>query len=189
MCLAEYQIPALMMLTCVFTVWSNREDQATGESHLGVFFLNPLCSSLHPSLSSMQTLPHLLSFVLLLSFHHPAPVFLSQCLCQLKQPETKAELTRIRSENEHGSTDLTHTPPCLCVILSQDLLPTRPCWIPAICFTALAFKCLIEPRISWTVVECVRESRGRPRDDGCVYGTWRYACLKYDKRQCDGATN
>lgn len=46
-------------------------------------------------------------------------------------------------------------PPRLCVTLSLDLLPTRPCWIPAICSTALAFKCLIEPLISWTVAVCV----------------------------------
>lgn len=43
MCLVEYQILALMVLT--FSVLSNREDQAAGESHLDAFFFLTLFSS------------------------------------------------------------------------------------------------------------------------------------------------
>lgn len=151
--------------TCVFPLWSNGEHPAAGESHFDALFftLFTLFFTLnHQALSSMQTLPHLLSFVLLLSFHHPAPVFLSQSQSQLKKPQTQAELMWIWSEEISAALWTWPASPRLGVILSRDLLPTRPCWIPAICFTALAFKCLIEPLISWTVATCV-----------CVCDSWR----------------
>lgn len=84
-------------LHVVCLLWNNRESDQL-ENHIWLLFLQTLFTLNHEALSSMQTLPHLLSFVLLLSFHHPAPVFLSHSLCQLKHPQTQAELTRIRSE-------------------------------------------------------------------------------------------
>lgn len=45
----------------------------------------------------METSPHLLFFVLLLSCHPPAPVFLSQLLRRLDLPQTQAELMWIWS--------------------------------------------------------------------------------------------
>lgn len=157
MCLVEYHI--LVALACVCSLSEVIEKIQQQGNHIWMFFLTLfalLFTLNHPSLSSMQTLPHLLSFVLLLSFHHPAPVFLCQSLCQLKQPQTQAELTRIRSEKISTTPRTWPAPaPRLGVILSRDLPPTRSCWIPAICFTALAFKCLIEPLISWTVAVCV----------------------------------
>lgn len=119
------------------------------------------------SLSTIQpSLPrklHLICFPLFcfLSSHHPAPVFPSRALCQLKTALSNPGWTDADTEWKKNNKSARlygpdpHLPLRLAVILSRDLLPTRPRWIPAICSTALAFKCLIEPLISWTVAVCV----------------------------------
>ena len=131
------------------------------------FLFNPLFSFAlhHPALPSLKTSPHLLSFVLLLILPSSRScVSISGPCVSWKQPsQTQAEPTWIRSEKKKKKKKKSarlygpdpHLPLRLAVTLSRDLLPTRPCWIPAICSTALAFKCLIEPLISWTVAVCV----------------------------------
>lgn len=133
-----------------------------------LFFFS--CTLNHLALSSKQALPHLLSFVVRLSFHHPALLLISQFLCQLKLPRT--QLLRIRSEKKSAwLCGPDPHPRHLCVILSWDFLPTSPCWIPAICSTALEFKCLIEalvwPELWWCVH--TSDSSWWSRDGGRVY--------------------
>lgn len=155
-------------------------------NHICIFFLNPLCSSLHFQSPESVFYTNFTSFAFLCSAF--PSIILFQCFylhAFVSWNSLKPRLSWCRYGVKMSTALWTWPvppPPCLCVILSRDLLPTWPCWISAICFTALAFKCLIEPLISWTVAECVRKSRGRPKDGGSVYKRWRYACLKYDER-------
>lgn len=173
----------------VLSVWSNKEDPAATVRNVDdspePCLVSLLFALSHPVLSSSL---YLICFPLFCSY--PSIIllqcfYLSSCVSWIS---LKPRLSRCGygARNHHGSMDLTRTttplpPPSLCcAILSRDLLPTRPCWIPAICSTALAFKCLIEPLISWTVAEsvcvCVCESWRRLRRNE----RQRSECLKYD---------
>lgn len=174
---------------CVFSVWGNREDPAAGESRLDLFY--PFLFSSH-SIIKVSLLCKLYLICFPLFCFYPSIIllncfYLSPCV---SWKSLKLRLSwcgyGVKKSARLCGPDLQ--PPRFSVILSRDLLPTRPCWISAICFTALAFKCLIEPLISWTmeVCVCMCDSWGRTRDDGSVYGEWGYAWLKCDGLGCAG---
>lgn len=141
---------------CLFSVWSNREDPAARKSFASFFLPSLLFSSLSIIKLSFMCKRYPIYFPLFCCY--PA-IILLQCLYLSPCVSWKSLKLRlswrgcgVKKSEQLCGPDLH--PPRLSVNLSQDLLPTWPCWISAICFTAVVFKCLIEPLVCVCVRMC-----------------------------------